>query len=207
MSQAQVHMFRRTASYSMPLNQQLGFLSSGFAASMVFSLSTLSFYVNGVGAATAAVPSISEFTTLFDQYQIRGIDIEIYWSKNIAGETNPAYSAPLLWSTPDYDDVGNTQIQNIMQYPAVRTTHLGEGGGKVFHQYIRPACRLEMPDGLGGTAFSPQLGGPQWIDCNYAAVEHYGMKFVLDTFGRSTNYDMGSLLFVVRHDFAFKNVR
>lgn len=173
----------------------------------VFALSGVSYYINGVGSGFISFPNYSEFTSLFDQYQLKTMEVELYWSKNVATESGTNAVQPLIWSAFDYDDATNTTLANLQQYPAVRTTILGEDGGKVLRMSLTPRARYQLPDGAGGTGYSPTMASNPWIDCSYPAVEHYGVKTYLDTFGRTASLDIGTIKVVVRGSFAFKNVR
>jgi len=163
--------------------------------------------INGAPTFAPAVPGYTDFTSLFDQYQIKDFTVEIFWSKNIAGEASAAFSLPLLWSALDFDDTGAITKQELQQYPAVRATSLGENGGKVFTHTFRPVPRIQVPDGTGGTGFAPSLDTNVWIDCTYPSVGHNGIKFYLDTFGRSSNIDIGSILVVGHITYGFRNQR
>lgn len=204
---SQLHTFKRTVSQNIAINQVYGWNSGGFLLALGFSLDKMSCFINGASTFAPAVPDYTDFTALFDQYQIRGVELEMFWSKNIAGEQTAAYCTPMLWSALDFDDVANTSLSQLQQYPAVRTTCMGEDGGKVFRQSFRPVARLQVPDGSGGTAYAPLLDGNQWIDVANPSVGFYGIKVFLDMFGRSSNIDLGTIMICAKIDYAFKNVR
>lgn len=171
-----------------------------------FSLQQMHIYLNGASTFTPAVPSYTEFTALFDQWQIRGVDLDIYWAKNSVDTVTAGHSGVALWHTTDYDDVATATVAEMQQYPGVRLTSLAENGGSVLHHSFKPVVRLEAPAG-GSTTYLPQLESPQWIDCTYPNTDHRGVKIYLETFDRFANYDMGSILVVAKISFAFKNVR
>lgn len=201
------HVFSRSVSQSIPVNQFAGFLSSGFALGSSVSLAQMVITINGASVYTVVVPGYLDFTALFDQYQIRSVTYDLFWSKNISGETSPGLAIPLLWSAMDYDDIGNFTLTELQQYPGVTTTMMGEDGGKVFHRTFRPVPRLNVPDGAGGTGFAPTLDRNVWIDCTYPQVSHNGIKIYLDTFGRTANSDIGSIMVCARIEYAFKHPR
>lgn len=202
-----VHTFKRTVSQNIPINQLYGWNSGGFSLNLIFALSQMTCFINGASTFTPAIPDYTDFTSLFDQYQIRGVELELYWSKNIAGESTAAYSTPMLWSVIDYDDAANMTLTQLQQYPLVRTTNMGEDGGRALRQSFRPVPRLQVPDGTGGTGYAPVLDGNVWLDVANASVGHYGVKIYLDTFGRSSNVDLGTIMVVAKVEFAFKNAR
>lgn len=202
-----VHVFARSVSQAIPINQLYGINSAGFDMAISVSLAQMAIVINGAPTFAVAVPGYTDFTALFDQYQIRAVSVDVFWSKNIAGEATAAYSLPLLWSALDYDDTNAITKGELQQYPDLRMTSMGENGGKVFQQRFRPVPRLSAPDGAGGTGFSPTLDKNAWFDVTYPQIAHNGIKFYLETFGRSSNIDLGSLLVCARVDYAFKHQR
>jgi hypothetical protein len=204
---SQLYAMRRTCSFDVNINPATGYAAAGNNLNIVFSLQATSFYINGTGAGLVSFPNSSEFTTLFDQYTFRGVEIDIFWSKNVAAESGTNATQPMIWSCYDYDDASNTSLSSIQQYPAVKSTILGENGGKVLQLRLTPATRMELPDGSGGTAYAPTITKNPWIDCSYPSVEHYGVKTYLDTFGRTASLDIGTIKFVIRAEWMFKNVR
>lgn len=163
-------------------------------------------YLNGASTFTPAIPSYTEFTALFDQWQLRGVELEIYWAKNAVDTVTAGHSGPALWHTLDFDDVATTTLAEMQQYPRVQLTSLTENGGAVLRHSFKPVCRVEA-DANGSTAYLPQLDTNQWIDCTYPNVVHRGIKLYLETFDRFANYDMGSILIVAKVDYAFRHVR
>lgn len=204
---SQFYRFTRTLNFDLNINPSTGFATAGNNLNLVFALQGVSYFINGTGVGLIAFPNYSEFTALFDQYMIESMEVELYWSKNSAAESGTNAVQPLIWSAYDYDDASNTSLSSLQQYPAIRSTALGEDGGKVLKMKISPVPRVQLPDGSGGTAYAPTLDRNPWIDCGYPAVEHLGVKTYLDTFGRTASLDIGTIKVVVRGHFAFKNVR
>jgi len=172
-----------------------------------WSLYGMAIFINGASTFNPIVPGYTDFTSLFDQYQIKHVRCDVFWSKNIAGEGTAAYSLPLLWSALDMDDPSAITKSELQQYPNVRTTSLGENGGKVFTESFRPVARMSVPDGAGGTGYAPNLDTNIWLDCSYDRVAHYGLKLYLETFGRASNIDIGSFLVVSHITYGFRNQR
>jgi hypothetical protein len=207
MISSQMYAYRRTCSFDVNINPATGFAGAGNNLNLVFSLQQVSFFINGTGAGLVTFPSSSEFTSLFDQYQFRSVEVDVYWSKNVAAESGTNATQPMIWSCFDYDDVSNTTLTSMQQYPAVKSTILGENGGKVLQMRLIPRTRVEVPDGSGGTAYAPTLSKNPWIDCGYPSVEHYGVKTYLDTFGRTSSLDIGTIKFVIRAEWMFAHPR
>lgn len=190
----------------MILTQDTGFAGVGDTLQVFFSLTAVSFNVNGAPLVSPLVPSSSEFSKLFDQWRIVGVDMEVFFSGNSQSIVTAGTTLPLLWYVDDYDDANNTPLSLIQQYPRVKIANMGESGGYVIRHRMTPRPSLIIPDGAGGFGAAPQLDGPTWIDTVTPGTPHYGLKLCLDTYGRTSAGDLGSLSFVAKVHFAFKNV-
>lgn len=203
----QTYNFRRTVSQVIVLNQGFGFASAGFSSAISFSLGQMKIWINGVSTFSTQVPNYTEFTALFDQYQLRGVEFEIYWSKNVVDGATPNEAVPMIWHAIDYDDNATTTIAELSQYPGVENTTLGENGGRVLRRRIRPRASYIGNDGTGADAKFVALEQNPWIDCTYPLVEHKGVKLFLDTYELYPNVTMGNVRILAKIDLAFRNVR
>jgi len=201
------YSFARTVSQPMILDQAGGFAGVSNTLQMQFSLVAITFYTGAGPLVTPSVPSSTEFTTLFDQWRLDYVDIEVFFSGNSQNVTTAGSTLPLLWYADDYDDANNTTLSMIQQYPRVKIASLGENGGYVLRHRVSPKASLIISDGAGAYGNSPQLNGPTWIDSANPGTPHYGLKFCLDTFGRTAAGDLGSINVVSKMHFSFKNVR
>lgn len=203
----QTYRFERSVSALLALNQSFGFNSAGFSSAISFSLGQMKIWINGVAAFSTQVPGYTEFTALFDQYQLRGVEFEIYWAKNSVIDASGSVTIPLLWHALDYDDNATTTIAELCQYPGVMATTLGEDGGKVLRRSFRPIPSYLGDDGSGAHAKFVALNSDQWIDSTYPLVEHKGIKLFLDTYENYGNYSMGNIRIVAKMSYAFRSVR
>lgn len=144
------------------------------------------------------LPVFGEFTQLFDQYMIRGIEFEIIPRITQAVVQTPN-SIGNVWSVLDYDDsVSPANVQELMQYQNVQRTQMTQ----VHKRMLVPAIRGNAFSSAG-TAYTPKK--KQWIDLSDPGTEHYGVKVWVDGLGAGApaiEFDI-----VTTYHLAMKNVR
>jgi hypothetical protein len=193
----------RTSSTSLTMNSFYGFGASGFYdLQLDFSLSDFRVYLNGILASTVTIPNSSEFSSLWDLYQISKVDVTFFYTHNLSGMGSPAYAMPIFWVVDDPNSADATVLTAIQQYPKVRAHYLGESGGAPVRISVSP--RPTTRYGESSTAGNGTLMPAQWISTASPTVRHYGVKLCWDTSGRVTNLDVGNINIVVKLYFKFK---
>lgn len=129
-------------------------------------------------------PGFAELTNLFDAYKITLV--EVIWentavSANVSGNT-VAY--PTVLAFPDYDDsdvpttlasVEQVQRMERLQFSATRNQHKRS----IVPRVLSPTVVT------GGTTNNALQQAAPWLDCAWAAVEHYGVKFWVKNYNTS----------------------
>jgi len=129
-------------------------------------------------------PSFSELTNLFDSYKITLV--EVIWENtsvtaNVSGDTS-VY--PTLLAYPDYDDATAPSTYNQVEQ-IQRAERLQFSATKnQFKRSIVPRLAVAAQV-TGGTTNNAINMLPQWLDCAWAAVNHYGVKFWLRNYNTS----------------------
>lgn len=141
------------------------------------------------------VPNASEFTLLYDQYQIKGVKVHVIPKFT---ETAIGKFQGNMWSVLDYDDATvPTALSPLLQYQNVKRTRMQ----KMHKRYIRPCVATEIFNTGITTTYSPKRN--VWIDCASDTTEHYGMKLWFDGLNSDTViWDLQLTYYL-----AFKNVR
>lgn len=156
-----------------PINAPAG---SSFPYSMAFTF-------NDVG-------NLTEFTSLFDRYMITGVKVFFHLISNPDVDTTQAAVGavpsiqvyPRLWYATDKDDASLTTLAQLKEYGNVKCRVLRPNSvTAVYIPYPKVATQVNQTSG----AVSAGVGKPQWLDCGYPNVNHYGLKFALD-FGSIT---------------------
>lgn len=131
------------------------------------------------------LPSSTDFTSLFDQYMIEKVVLQLVPSvteipQDAGGAALPAASAGysgMLHTVLDFDDnTSPTGSTELMEYDNVKSTRWNE----VHTRVLTPAVAREMYRSAATTGYGQATH--QWIDAAYPDVPHYGVKFWVDGF-------------------------
>lgn len=128
------------------------------------------------------VPDVSELSNLFDYYRITGVQITIIPHENVAdyGGTN---GIATLFTVPDHNDATTPASTSAMlQYPKCRISMLN----KPVKFFIKP--RTAVLDASNGNSMQ-QLKFGQWVAMDSSGVDHYGVKFGVQT-PSASNFDV-----------------
>lgn len=188
------------------MNQFYGFSGSGFYdLQFNFLLAGVAININGAYSSSCSMPSISEFTNLFDMYMIDRVDLTLFYSNNTSGVSTPAYSMPIWWIAEDYNSSDAATLTAIQQYSNVRAHFLGESGGAPVRLSIRPKATIQA--NTSGSTYTGNISsvGPTWLNTANTDVPHFGVKLAWDTSGRTTNLDVGNINITAKFHLKFKN--
>lgn len=149
------------------------------------------------------VPNVTEFTSLYDQYQIKGVRVKLMPKFDTATQTGTGtiptaqHVMNRVFSALDYDDnTAVTAVSDLTQYQNMRQTK----GTRDHVRYFKPRCLSEAYGGLGTTHYMPKAN--QWIDTSNPGTPHYAIKWGITQCALNLSYDMQ-----IDYYLAFKNVR
>lgn len=177
---------RQPVQYFKRTTYQVNFIQSG----ALDSFQNLVFQLN-------QLPNYTEFTSLYDQYQIKGIKFVLMPRFN-SGEVALS-SCPPTWSILDYDGSFPVNNASMLQYQNLK---MKTGYGN-HARYLKPAISAELYESPVGTAYGPKKN--VWIDAQYPDVPHYGATVMIPA-----NVGPGENVFwdlKITYYLAFKNVR
>lgn len=196
-----VHRYSRMTSQAVTINPSSGFNAVGFDLSIVFSLSTTQFFIAGVLASSASNPGASDFTSLYDQYRLEGVEVAFMYGANAfaPGLANTA-QLPIMNIVFDPTDVSIISLSSILQYQDLHTVQLGNQ--RTQNGYT-VACRPRPLATLSSTAQAGIQVAP-WISKDTPTVGHYGIKVFYDNAGSTLNAVMGTLTMYVKYKWAFR---
>jgi len=124
----------------------------------------------------AALPSYTEFTSLFDRYRIARVDIKFactFNGANVAIAATTPTSIPQLLSVVDLDDdTALTQSADYYQYSTFSVQRLDHVSKFSFTPHVAVAVYNGAFTGYGNTEM--------WLDMGSTSVKHYGFKFEVD---------------------------
>lgn len=174
-----IQYFKRSA-------YQVNFITSG----VVDSFKNLTFRLQDV-------PQYTEFTSLYDQYCIKLVKIELIPRFN-SGEVGLS-STPPIWSIIDKDGSFPTTNAQMLQYQNLKIkTSFGP-----HKRVLAPAIATELFETPVGTAYAPKQN--VFIDASYVDVPHYGATIMIPAnvgVGEPVSWDLRTTFYL-----AMKNVR
>lgn len=155
----------------------------------------------GYSFTLAGLPSASEFTSLFDQYKIKGVKLRLLPRGNSSELTGAAGgNIGNVGSVIDYDDgaAPTGGMSQITQYQSFKLTRSSQEHIRYFKPRINAAAINSV---AGGT--QNKLNTRGWLDCDVSTTEHYGLKVVVPA------PPAGSIVFdaIVTMYLCFRNVR
>jgi len=142
-------------------------VTTGNALSQVYSLSL------------GNVPTVSDFTNLFDMYRITGAKIILTPSTDsndslTVGNVN-------LFSVIDYNDLSTITVAQAEQYQNCKRTI----STRTHSRYFKPKIALTQSD-VSATSFVASYRAP-WISTSNTNVAHGFMKFISDINPNASN--------------------
>lgn len=157
---SKVHAFTRTTSGAITVDATLG-----YQGAFTFKLDDL--------------PNYTEFTNLYDQYQICAIRMEFvpkYTAVNQMNVTNTGtFLLGSLHTVVDYDDsTAPTSASELFQYGNYKRTRLTSKHVR----YLKPAWLAQTYETALTTGYSPQW--KRWLSTNDANIPHYCVKIYGD---------------------------
>lgn len=213
-SNARTMSFWRTVSYSIPINESLGWGSAGTTSlNFGFTLGNVLGWLGGAFSITLPVTNASEFQALFDTYKISNVRMKMFFTNNNSSVNSPATGLPLFHICNDFDDVQeNMTVASILEHAGVRTLQFDAMNHAGLAHWVKPAPRqvIAQTDPTTGVQTSSNSGvpfGSQWIDCAVSNIVHNGVKIVYNNQGRANNTDIGSMTFIFEIEYTFKGYR
>lgn len=163
------------------------------AGNLLFGWLTLSF-------SLANLPNLSEFTSLFDSYQIRKVVVSIipYQSEAqvsqeqlAAGAVNWGDFSPIVHYAIDHDQVppvtsNESGVAVLQQYVSYKKRRLISPGGKGFRIVIKPRCATGVTNAAGTVVTGAETRRSQWLDLAQTGIPHYGLGMVFESISPST---------------------
>lgn len=165
----------------------------------------------GVGLAGSFsmndLPSVGEYSTLFDSYRIRGIEVEVNYSFNTGWNSDNASSTlampSVMWVEDNDDAVAPSTLSILQQYQSAKT-YTFRGDNRPLRFTIRPHAATQVYRPGVVNAYS-QMAADTWLDFTYPDVPHYGLKMFFSNVG--VNPTNANFTFRMRYIFDTQTVR
>jgi len=151
--------------------------------SRTFDIGDLPKGTNDMGHAfpfgLSLLPNYLEFTTLFDRYRIRSVDIRLTHHMQDLGQ---ALELPTVWAFMDDDDASiPTSKSAVLERQSVRPFTFNNANS-VYSCTIQPRWLI---DSTNKAALAPR---DMWIDMSTPSVSHFGLKLWIDNYNTGANF-------------------
>jgi len=142
----------------------------------------------------------SQWTSVFDQYKINMIEVDIVAMTLLpAPSTGAQYS--LGYVAIDYDDnVVPTSIGQIQAY----SNSMILRPSRDLRFSLQPKTATEVQSTFAGATAGAGVSNSQWLDCTYNSVPHYGIKAAIV---QSTSTNLTRWRILLRYHVSFRSVR
>lgn len=143
----------------------------------------------------------TEFTTLYDQYRINKVVLELKWSGAIEDvNERDLNNPPMLYYVRDYDDA--TALSENEFRENCRTKTLVLKPSKIYKLVIVPAQLHQVYSSVVSSGYA--IKWKQWTDVGNVSVPHYGFKFGVKY---PANEAYGTIEVSATYYFSCKNAR
>lgn len=157
-----------------------------------------------------STPGYQDFQSLFDMYKINKVELTFIYCHNSGAAwengaaTPPQWSLPVLYVTEDQDD-GNAVNASMFQIQQFKRCVFGRLD-KPIKYTVYPKAATALYNGVIATGYG--MAKNQWVDCDNAGVEHYGMKFTINPAAPGSDVTiLGKLQIICKYFFSFRAAR
>lgn len=142
------------------------------------------------------LPDYTEYTSMFDQYKIKGALYKITpYTSSVQGPYGAAATGSnqpvscIIHSVIDADDANalpasSTGLNSMREYNTYKTSNFFKNGYPCINRFVYP--RLATAAYGSGVFSSYANQKPLWIDANSPQVQHYGLKWIAEVFQPDT---------------------
>lgn len=201
-------MTRRSSTRQLSWNPVSGLDGTVGANSlqMSFAPSAIDYRFAGTSIYTDSLPSVTEFSALFDQYRISNVMIRIDYTLGLWENSGVSYKAPLIVCVVDHDDSGNAVVADLLQYPQVVTHSFDQNGYTPFIASFKPNPLMDVAGSGVSTGYAPMKIAP-FIRTANLSIPHYGFKLAIMGNGASVNAVIGYFQITIYVDLEFINAK
>jgi len=200
----QIYKFKRQASGLFPIGLG-GWSNLGNDMTFTTALGSASINVSGSLYSSIAIPNVSEFTNLYDQFRITKIRLRFWLSSNYFN--TGAVGQPLLHICNDYNSTLSFTLNDLQQHQDMRTYQLVHGKPVVWDLYPHMRVDVLQDSGiLSSSAYNLKAG---WVDTSSPNTQFLGTRIWLNMMGQTQAYaaPYQYVFMEMEYSFEFKNVK
>lgn len=140
--------------------------------------------LQGASFSLSALPNVSEFANLFDQYKITHVQLRFHLDTDPGAQAAASAQYPKLYYATDYDDANApASLDDLRQHARMQCRVLTPN--RPIKVNIKPAVTTLVYRGPTTSSYVPKWR--QFIDMAQTDVPHYGLKWGIDNL-TNTNY-------------------
>lgn len=148
-----------------------------------FSPGATDYRLGGVSIYSTALPDLTDFTNLFDQWRIKRVILRCDIAAGYSNSAPTPIIMPNIFYVSDYDDSQNLSVVDILQYPQLQVHNFYEGGYKPLQISLSPKPLRDVAGAGISTGYGPMPVAP-WLRTADSSLPHYGVKFAFDWLGK-----------------------
>jgi hypothetical protein len=149
---------------------------------VAFSASTTTPAAGAIVFTLSLLPGYTTLQALFDRYRIMSVDVHFQPYLNQVATGTPA-TLPRLHTAIDYDDesvpTSQVEMEKYGTYAGVIVNH-------PLRRHFVPRASLQVFNGVSSGYGESEPH--RWLDCAYAAIPHYGIKYYLPITSTANTY-------------------
>jgi hypothetical protein len=169
-----------------------------------FSPGATDYRFAGVSVYTTALPNVSEFSALFDQWRLKKVIVRIDMPAAYSNSGNsPGIIMPCMYFVSDYDDSQDCTITDMLQYPQCRVHNFYKDGYTPFQVSLSPKPLRDVAGSGIATSYGPMPTAP-WLRTADLSTPHYGLKVAFDWFGYTQLTTVG-IVVTIWYELEFTN--
>jgi len=168
-----------------------------------FAPSATDYRLDGVSVFNTALPNVTEFSNLFDQWRLKSVIVRIDLPAAFSNSGATPIILPNIYYVSDYDDSQDCDINAMLQYPQCQVHSFYRNGYEPFQVSLSPKPLRDVAGSGISTGYGPMPVAP-WLRTADMSLPHYGLKMALDWMGQSQTFDV-SLIVTIWYNLEFTN--
>lgn len=170
---------------------------------LTFSPSVTDYRFDGVSIYNTALPNVSEFSNLFDQWRLKKVTVRCDFAFGYSNSATTPVVTPNIYYVADYDDPQDCTITDMLQYPQVQVHNFYHNGYEPFQVSLSPKPLRDVAGAGISTGYGPMPVAP-WLRTDNMSLPHYGLKMALDWMGKVQTADI-QMVITIWYDLEFTN--
>lgn len=168
-----------------------------------FAPTATDYRFDGVSMYTTALPSVTEFSNLFDQWRLKSVIVRCDFASGYSNSASTPIILPNIYYVADYDDSQDCDLNAMLQYPQCQVHNFYRNGYEPFQVSLSPKPLRDVAGSGISTGYGPMAVAP-WLRTADMSLPHYGLKMALDWMGKVQTSDV-QMVITIWYNLEFTN--